>query len=407
MRCLNWFSSGVCACLMLLGATNVFGQSFGVEMHNTLMPASGAMGGTSIAAPQDFLSSINGNPGSLTQYTGTQFTFSGAWAEPTFDMQQDVPLVLAGITPYSAKSTAPGSPMGNIGIVQDLTPLGLPARMGLGFISAGGGGADFRHVPESNGTNVALQVLEMTSITSVDLTERLSIGAGMSLGIATMDGPFVDFSGMTPAYALRGVTGLNYAVTDATRLGVYYQSKQSFNFDNAARFSVGPLSFTQDVRMDMPRNVGIGVSNTALLDGRLLIAADFLYKNWDDASLFRALYHDQWVFQFGTQYSVGRYRLRAGYVFAQNPLEPTPAGDVGGVIPPGGLPVLRYTEGLLAIANPHRISAGFGVKDVILTGLDMDFTAGGMFRNSEQIGPGTNVTIASYWLATGLTWRFN
>ena len=75
--------SAIVAGMVAAGATSVRAQTFGVELHNTLMPASGAMAGTSIAQPQDFLSGINGNPATLTQFKGTQFTFSGAWADAT------------------------------------------------------------------------------------------------------------------------------------------------------------------------------------------------------------------------------------------------------------------------------------------------------------------------------------
>src|SRR5262245_1666405 len=63
-------------------------QSFGVELNNTLMPASGAMAGASIALPQDLTSGLNANPATLTQFQGTQFLFGGAWAEPTFNVEQ-------------------------------------------------------------------------------------------------------------------------------------------------------------------------------------------------------------------------------------------------------------------------------------------------------------------------------
>lgn len=56
---------------LVLGTGSVQAQTFGVELHNTLMPASGAMGGVSIARPQDFLSGVNGNPASMTQFKGT------------------------------------------------------------------------------------------------------------------------------------------------------------------------------------------------------------------------------------------------------------------------------------------------------------------------------------------------
>jgi len=66
------------------------------------------------------------------------------------------------------------------------------------------------------------------------------------------------------------------------------------------------------VQMDLPQILGFGVANTALMDGNLLMAVDLLYKPWDEADLFRSIYNNQFVVQFGTQYKVGRYRLRVG-----------------------------------------------------------------------------------------------
>ena len=65
------------------------------------------------------------------------------------------------IEPYSAKSTAPGVPVGNIGLTQDLGELGLPATFALGFITTSGVFGDFRHVPESHGTNAAMTILSL------------------------------------------------------------------------------------------------------------------------------------------------------------------------------------------------------------------------------------------------------
>ena len=87
------------------------------------------------------------------------------------------------------------------------------------------------------------------------------------------------------------------------------------------------LSIVQDVDLDLPTNFGLGVANRSLLDGRLLLAADVLYKQWDEAALFKALYDNQWVLQLGAQYAMSpRMRLRMGYVYAENPIDPTPGG---------------------------------------------------------------------------------
>jgi long-chain fatty acid transport protein len=43
----------------------------------------------------------------------------------------------------------------------------------------------------------------------------------------------------------------------------------------------------------------------------------------------------------------------------------------------------------------------------VLPGLDFDAFAGGMFQASQQLGNFTNVSVESYWIGVGLTWRFN
>ncbi len=211
---------------------------------------------------------------------------------------------------------------------------------------------------------------------------------------------------MTTAYALRGTVGANYALTDTTTFGTYYQTAQSYQFDNAFLLTPGPLQAAVDVRMDLPQNIGFGVANTSLLDGRLLVGVDVVYKLWDEAALYKAVYNNQLVVQVGAQLTKGRYRLRAGYAWAQNPMDDSPGSNLGGVVQPGDLAAVRYSQGLLAITSQHRLSFGVGVVDV-LPGIDLDLMAGGMFRDTEQLGDFTATSIESYWLGAGLTWRFN
>ena len=90
------------------------------------------------------------------------------------------------------------------------------------------------------------------------------------MGIAFFDGPFVGASGMTPDYALRGVLGANYMLSDTTILGAYYQTEQKFRFDNAVVLNPGIGQTNIDVTMDLPQNLGVGLANRALMDGRLL-----------------------------------------------------------------------------------------------------------------------------------------
>jgi long-chain fatty acid transport protein len=400
--------------VLLAGALALFdprvalAQTFGVELHNTVMPAAGAMGGASIARPQDLGAALNANPATLSDFRGTQFMFGGAWGEATYNLTQNSNIPIIGpplIEPYSAKSTAPGTPLGNIGVTQDLEILDLPATVGIGFLTTSGAFVDFRDVPESHGTNTGMAIFSLPMAVGVDMTENLSLGASLAMGIAFFDGPFVGASGMTPDYALRGTIGSNLDLTDATTVGAYYQTKQPFHFDNAVLLNPGPTQTNFDVDMDLPENIGLGVANESLMDGQLLLAIDLVYKLWDEASMYNAVYDNQWVVQCGTQYAIGRCKLRAGYVWAENPIDQTPFNNIGGVIQPGDLPAVRYTQALLAITGQHRLSGGVGIADV-LPNVDADLMAGGMFRDTEQLGAFTQSSIASYWIGLGLTWRY-
>lgn len=392
---------------ILIVPSVVRGQSFGIELHNTLMPAAGAMGGVSIARPQDVMSAVNANPATLSQFDGTQFMVGGAWAEATYNLSHTGGL-LPGLGPFSAKSEAQGTALGGFGLTQDLEALGLPATFGLGLSAAAGAGLNFVDVPASKGTATTISVLEITSGTAVELTDRLSAGAAVALGTGGMDPPFVGIGSYTYDYALRAVIGVNYDLGHCTDVGMYYQTRQKFTFDDAIQLELfdGTYSIVQDVNMDLPANIGLGIANRSLLDGRLLLGADVLFKQWDEAALFSALYDNQWVLQLGAQYAMSpRVVWRAGYVYAENPIDPNPGLSAGGVTPPGLVNAIQYVQGTLAVINPHRISAGVGVRDV-LPGIDLDLMGGGMFEASEQLGALTAVSVESYWAGAGITWRF-
>ena len=353
------------------------------------------------------MASIHANPASLTQFEGTHFLVGGAWSEPTYNLAHAGGL-LPGLGPFAAKSEAEGTALGGFGLAQDLSSLGIPATAGISLAANAGAGLSFRGVPESRGTGTTISFLQITNAVGVDLTDRWSIGAALSLGTGAMDPPFVGIGANTLDYALRGALGLNYDLGCCTDLGFYYQTKQSYNFDDAISLQLpgGGYGIVQDIDADLPSNFGLGIANRSLMEGRLLLAADVLYKNWDDAALFGVLYNDQWVLQMGAQYSMSpRVRLRLGYAYAENPIDPNPGSSAGGVVPPGGVAAIQYIQGTLAVTNPHRLTGGVGIRNA-LPGIDVDLMGGGMFEASEQLGDLTAASVESYWLGAGITWRF-
>jgi long-chain fatty acid transport protein len=376
-------------------------QSYGIELHNKLMPASGGMGGASLARPQDHLSAINGNPATLTDFPGTHFTFGGAWAEPTYNITQLEPLPLVGVDPYSGKSNQPGSSIANIGVAQELSVAGVPVVLGLGFITSAGLGTSFRQVPESNGTSSQYANLDLVSALGVPVTDRLSAGGAITVGTGFLDGPFTDLGGMTTAYGLRGTLGVAYDLLPQTTIGAYWQTKKHFHFDDAA--VVGGNGF--DVSFDHPENVGLGVADQSLMDGRVLVAMDVLYKQYSNADFLQSIYDNQWVYQFGVQYQASqRVKLRWGYSYNTNPMRGPALTEVGGVPLPDGVPAFRYIQGQFAAIGQHHITCGVGISN-ILPCVDSDFLAGGMFKETEQFAT-TIASVESYWVGTYLTWRF-
>lgn len=378
-------------------------QGFGIELHNNLMPASGGMAGASLSQPQDLQSAINGNPATLRRFEGTQFSFGGAWADVNYSVTQNASLPLVGVDPFSAVSGTPGGLMGNIGVTQDLDSSGLPATMGLGFISNAGAGVDFRNVPESNGTSAQYLALDLVAGLAVDLADRLSFGASTTIGTSFIDGPFVDLGGMTGTYGFRGTVGLNYCLAPQTSIGAYWQSKKNLAFDDAALL---PNSTAVDIAFDHPSNFGIGMAKGDLMGGRLLLSTDVLYINHSSADFLGALYNDQWCFQFGSQYALDqRARLRLGYAYNDNPMRDAQAISVGGVNLPDGIPALRYVQGQFAAIGQHRVTCGIGIRD-FQPGMDVDLFAGYGFDADDQFAATVVDLSNNYWVGFGSTWRF-
>lgn len=390
----------VLAVLGSISAKNACAQAFGVELHNNLMPASAGMGGASLARPQDIQSSLGGNPATLAQHEGTQFSFGGAWVEPTINIDNDANIG-ANITPYQGKSSRPGSVVGNIAVTEDLREFGLPATVGIGLLTASGLGSNFRQFVQSNGTTAELAVLQMASGVGVNVTDQLAIGAEIALGSATMDGPFTYNTAATPDYALRASLGLSYDATRCTTIGLWWMTEQQFKFDNFVQIG-GPGNPFRQVSVSLPTTYGIGIANQRFMDGRLLLAIDFKHLDWSSTDFFGALWEDQFVMQLGAQLTTWRcYKLRAGYTYTENLTRDITPPTIGGVTPQAGI---DYFQALFPAINQHRFTFGVGVPDVI-GGMHVDLFAGGMPKSSERTGT-TGSSVASYWIGLGMSWQF-
>lgn len=395
------------AALVSLGLVNqsAFGQGYGTDTQNVLMPASGGMAGVSLAAPQDVPSAVFGNPSTLSQFQGTQFTMGGAWVEgyPT--------VTRSGFADpaenFSVQSGTEGFLIPNIAVAQDLRALGLPGTFGFGLAGLSGLGAEYRGKAPTgsfaNSFSSEYLVLGVNAGVGFDLGDRLSLGMSATLGTGFEQLGLVQTTAMVHDYALRGTIGLDYDLNDCNTVSTFYQTKMGFQFPNAFR---NPLDGTySNVNVDQPETVGLGFANRRFCSGNLLIAADVYYKLWENADFYRDIFVNQWVFAVGTQLTRGKMKYRLGYSYNTDPIN----HNVGSSL--DGHPVLQDQIQFLqasetATINQHRITAGVGRSDLLFRGLDLDLFAGGLPKASDQFGENTEASVALYYIGMGLTWRY-
>ena len=395
--------------LMVVFAVNLHsakGQGYGTDTQNVLTPAAGGMAGVSLAQPQDVPASVFGNPSTLAQFRGTQFTLGGAWAEgyPTISNNGS----LNGGTPFSMTSRTQGFAVPEVGVIQDLRSVGVPGSLGLGLAGLSGLGAEYRgKAPNDtfiNNISGEYMVLGINVGAGVEVTENLSAGAAITLGMGFQQlglvGPTIS-SAMVHDYAPRGTFGFDYDVNPCTTVGAYYQTRMDFDYPQAVRIG----NTFHDLKMAQPETVGFGLANTSLLDGNLLIAADVYYKLWENAALYDDVFLNQWAFAVGSQLTHGQLKYRLGYSYNSNPLNHS-VGDRLSGLPVGQDAVQLFQAASMATINQHRITAGIGRHGFLIPSLDLDLFAGGLLHASDQFGA-TNASVAAYYIGLGLTWKYD
>ncbi len=389
------------------------GQGYGTDTQNVMTPAAGGMAGVSVAMPQDVPAAIFGNPSTLSQFEGTQFTVSGGWVEgyPTIRNNGVNNQVNPG-QPFSATSRTQGFAATEIGVAQDLRPIGMPGTFGFGVAGLSGLGAEYRgRVPDNdtiNNLSGEYFVLGVNLAAGVDLTDRLSAGAALTLGTGFEQMGFVQLIGqplgstaMVHDYALRGTFGFDYDLTGHDTLGFYYQTKLGFSFPDAVLVNGN----YRDLSIDQPETLGFGYANRRLLGGNLLIAADAYYKLWEDAALWEDLFVNQWALAVGSQLTRGRNKFRLGYSYNTNPLNHEVGSRLNG-FPVAQSEIQLFQAASTATINQHRITTGIGRSDVLFRGLNLDLFAGGLLKAADQFG-NTEASVAAYYAGLGLTWCYD
>jgi len=427
----NWKLGAAVGTALSLGSGAAVAGPHGFDLHNIFHGASAAMAGTSNAVVLDPVSAVFGNPATLTTYYGgTNFMFGATFYMPRARMQHDgsagyavgeataLIKITAGATgralattggySFDATSKADVYAVPTVAVTQDLTGLGIPVVLGVGVSATSGIGVDYKHNSNTLGAAAELINLGVNAGIGMAVTPNLDVGVSATITYAMLEAGLTGSGGMTHDIGFRATLGGRMKVMPGVTVGAYVQTEQPHEYDNlhvTSNHSTTGLSSgavaaqqptpvcnqtsgqvcRQDVRVEQPRNIGIGFAFDGLMNGNLLVMADVTHKAWSDARFFNEFYEDQEVYSVGLQLTQGPFKWRLGYGYAGDPLKDKVADGVqiktiGGVNADGS----TYTSAMYplfmsyfqAMETPviyeHRISAGLGIEGFLAPMLTLD-----------------------------------
>jgi len=368
-----------------------------------LAPSSAGMAGAGYVRPQDSAASVFGNPASLTQLDGdTGFTFGATFVEVFNETTHDGSLVPA----FSGDIEFEYYLLPSIAFRQRITDK-LVIGSGLQVIS--GLGSDFRSSSVVQPT-VTYITFGANLAAAYQLTDKTSVGASVTTAYSLLELGLVSNTAIQETFGFRGGLGINHDF-GPIMAGLNYNSELSLDFDNVVRTAPGRMS---DFELEQPREIIIGVASTDALWRKLLVEANFIYKNWDNAKGYQDIWQDTYTFQFGTQYSLtDRLKLRAGYSYTSDILKKNGLGnsisgltslELGGAAVPVSPQLLQFMQATLADPawnNNITLGAGYNFTDSIR----LDAHAGYAFGRDRTLGA-NRIEVGLYNIGAGISWNF-
>ncbi len=453
----DWKLGAAVGTALSLGSGAAVAGPHGFDLHNVFHGASASMAGTSIAHVEDPVSAVFGNPATLTTYYGgTNFMFGATFYMPRATMYHDgsagyavteaaalvnITAGALGATPLSygfqATSKADVYAVPTIAVTQDLTGLGIPVVLGVGVSATSGIGVDYKHSPNSLGAAAELINLGVNAGIGMSLSPNLDVGVSATITYAMLEAGLTGSGGMTHDIGFRATLGGRMKVMPGLTVGAYVQTEQPHEYDNlhvTSNHGIGWMSgfsaaiartqptpicnggaaasnnvCRQDVRVEQPMNIGLGFAFDGLMNGNLLVMADFTHKAWSDARFFNEFYEDQEVYSVGLQLTQGPLKWRLGYGYADDPLLATVKDGVqiksiGGVNVGGS----TYTSAMYplfmsyfqAMETPviykHRISAGLGIDGFLAPMLTLDTHVAFQLEEDKCFGAGQSGVTSIY-----------
>ena len=168
-----------------------------------------------------------------------------------------------------------------------------------------------------------------------------------------------------------------------------------------------------DVTVEQPQEFGFGIANETLMNGKLLLAADVLWKDWSGADTYGDVYDDQTVFALGAQYSHGPFKWGVGWAHADSPLKNRLGSKIdsvdsiflGGATVPLNPTLVQYVQATnTQVIWEDQVTLGFGWT--AQPGLQIDAHLGHALNREQDVGA-TRVEADTWQAGVGLTWHFD
>lgn len=252
---------------------------------------SNLMGGADTAVARD-TSALNTNPAGLAQIKTNAFDGFGQLLRTTDLVHED------GLNEQHADNRY--TLLAGGGYAQPLA--NTPCTAGIGFFTQGGAGAVFRHINTPFGTNDEMSslfgIVKLTPGIGCQITEKLSLGATLSVVYASIEQEFFYNTSTPPAFAgfrnkgadtvrLGFKLGAQYKLSDQWTLGASYTEKTNLPLTGGtAKFNFGTLGVVKYDNLSikgfaLPREIAVGAAFKP--SEEWLLSAKINWINWADA----------------------------------------------------------------------------------------------------------------------------
>ncbi|MGD0680193.1 MAG: outer membrane protein transport protein [Polyangiaceae bacterium] len=347
------------ACAVGMTAAGRAGATDGTRLTG-FGPVQDSMGGVGVGATLDAACIIS-NPAGLADL-GARVDGAISWLQPNVSYRATESQLPPGFTgavvahpSATIDSNRGGSPLPFLAGVFPMLP---KLNVGVAITGISGAGVDYPANLYGGPTTTSYLEARLAPSVAYRMTDIIAFGLTLNVMLAQLKYDVATGLGQQPhdtstSPGLGATIGVKITPMKALSIGVAYETKswfQDFSFGIPAHLGVNSATFqptptipagTDKLTFDQPQMVTLGVAVTPIPP--LFVAADVEWINWaatqglnlpayssnpqtTGALPFNLDWSDQWVFKLGAQVTpLPKLRVRAGYTYGKNPLNPTRA----------------------------------------------------------------------------------